>query len=136
MQAAAGPVGPVLVVDDLIPSLIPRPGALHPDQRPATRRARRRLRLLVHPVTNLDVTTPDRAAAVEHWYRHRTQVENVFRDTKHGAALRHLPEDIPRSTGHGWGARCSPPASPAGCTNSPPAPPPTAACSDMASATA
>src|SRR4051794_39465577 len=27
-------------------------------------------------VTNLDVTTGDRAAAVEHWYRHRTQVEN------------------------------------------------------------
>jgi len=26
-------------------------------------------------VTNLDVSTPQRAAAVEHWYRHRTQVE-------------------------------------------------------------
>jgi hypothetical protein len=26
-------------------------------------------------LTNLDVTTPDRAAAVEHWYRHRTQIE-------------------------------------------------------------
>jgi hypothetical protein len=33
-------------------------------------------------VTNLEVTTPDRAAAVEHWYRHRTQVENIFRDAK------------------------------------------------------
>jgi hypothetical protein len=42
-------------------------------------------------VTNLDVSTPDRAAAVEHWYRHRTQVENIFRDAKHAAALRHLP---------------------------------------------
>jgi hypothetical protein len=42
-------------------------------------------------VTNLDVSTPDKAAQVEHWYRHRTSVENLFRDTKHGAALRHLP---------------------------------------------
>jgi hypothetical protein len=33
-------------------------------------------------VTNLDVTTPDRAATVEHWYRHRTQIENLFRDAK------------------------------------------------------
>jgi hypothetical protein len=29
-------------------------------------------------VTNLDVTTGERAATVEHWYRHRTQIENVF----------------------------------------------------------
>jgi hypothetical protein len=42
-------------------------------------------------VTNLDVSTGAKAAEVEHWYRHRTQVENLFRDTKHGAALRHLP---------------------------------------------
>lgn len=42
-------------------------------------------------VTNLDVSTGAKAAQVEHWYRHRTQVENLFRDTKHGAALRHLP---------------------------------------------
>lgn len=42
-------------------------------------------------VTNLDVSTGEKAAAVEHWYRHRTSVENIFRDTKHGAALRHLP---------------------------------------------
>ena len=27
-------------------------------------------------VTNLDVSTPERTVAVEHWYRHRTQVEN------------------------------------------------------------
>ena len=32
------------------------------------------------------------------------------------------PPDIPRSTGRGCGARCSPPASPAGCTSSPPPP--------------
>jgi hypothetical protein len=42
-------------------------------------------------VTNLDVSTGVNAAEVERWYRHRTQVENLFRDTKHGAALRHLP---------------------------------------------
>jgi len=29
-------------------------------------------------LTNLDVTAPDRAVAAEHWYRHRTTVENVF----------------------------------------------------------
>jgi hypothetical protein len=42
-------------------------------------------------VTSLDVSTPDKAAAVEHWYRHRTAIENVFRDSKLGAALQHLP---------------------------------------------
>ena len=29
-------------------------------------------------VTDLDVSTPDKAVAVEHWYRHRTMIENVF----------------------------------------------------------
>jgi hypothetical protein len=47
-------------------------------------------------LTNLDVSTPGKAAAVEHWYRHRTTVENIFRDSKHGAALRHLPSGYPR----------------------------------------
>jgi hypothetical protein len=42
-------------------------------------------------MTNLDVSSPARAAAAEHWYRHRTTVENLFRDSKLGAALRHLP---------------------------------------------
>jgi hypothetical protein len=41
--------------------------------------------------TSLDVSTPAKAAAAEHWYRHRTSAENIFRDSKHGAALRHLP---------------------------------------------
>ncbi|MGH4023714.1 MAG: transposase [Pseudonocardiaceae bacterium] len=45
-------------------------------------------------LTNLDVSTPDKAAVVEYWYRHRTSVENIFRDSKHGAALRHLPSLI------------------------------------------
>jgi DDE family transposase len=56
-------------------------------------------------VTNLDVTTPDKAATVEHWYRHRTAIENVFRDAKHGAALRHLPSGYPQvNTAWMWGA--------------------------------
>ena len=56
-------------------------------------------------VTNLDVTTGDRAAAVEHWYRHRTQVENIFRDAKHGGALRHLPSGYPEiNRAWMWGA--------------------------------
>jgi len=42
-------------------------------------------------LTSLDVSAPDKAAAAGHWYRHRTTVENIFRDSKHGAALRHLP---------------------------------------------
>jgi hypothetical protein len=56
-------------------------------------------------VTNLDVSTPDKAAAVEHWYRHRTQVENIFRDAKHGGALRHLPSGYPQvNTAWMWAA--------------------------------
>ena len=47
-------------------------------------------------LTNLDVSSPDKAAAAEHWYRHRTTVENLFRDSKHGAALRHLPSGYPQ----------------------------------------
>ena len=42
-------------------------------------------------LTNADVSTPAKAAACEHWYRHRTSIENIFRDSKHDAALRHLP---------------------------------------------
>jgi hypothetical protein len=37
------------------------------------------------------VSTPGKAVAVEYWYRQRTMIENIFRDSKHGAALRHLP---------------------------------------------
>src|SRR5271166_1562018 len=56
-------------------------------------------------LTNLDVTAPDKAAAAEHWYRHRTTVENLFRDSKHGAALRHLPSGYPQvNTAWMWGA--------------------------------
>ena len=42
-------------------------------------------------LTNLDVSTLGKAVAAEHWYRHRTSIENIFRDSKLGAALRHLP---------------------------------------------
>jgi Transposase DDE domain group 1 len=56
-------------------------------------------------LTNLDVSTPARAAAAEHWYRHRTTVENLFRDSKLGAALRHLPSGYPQvNTAWMWGA--------------------------------
>ncbi|HEY2831673.1 MAG TPA: IS1380 family transposase [Sporichthyaceae bacterium] len=56
-------------------------------------------------VTDLDVSTADKAAGVEHWYRHRTQVENIFRDAKLGAALRHLPSGYPQvNTAWMWGA--------------------------------
>jgi Transposase DDE domain group 1 len=56
-------------------------------------------------LTNLDVSTPDKAAAVEHWYRHRTSIENTFRDSKHGAALRHLPSGYQEiNTAWMWGA--------------------------------
>ena len=71
---------------------------LHPDQRalpfPELARAGA-IYAYSFILTNLDVSSPDKAAAAEHWYRHRTTVENIFRDSKLGAALRHLPFGIP-----------------------------------------
>jgi DDE family transposase len=56
-------------------------------------------------LTNLDVSSPDTAIAVEHWYRHRTSIENLFRDSKLGAALRHLPSGYPQvNLAWMWGA--------------------------------
>lgn len=56
-------------------------------------------------LTNLDVSAPDKAAAAEHWYRHRATVENLFRDSKLGAALRHLPSGYPQvNMAWMWGA--------------------------------
>jgi hypothetical protein len=56
-------------------------------------------------LTNLDVSTPSQAVAAEHWYRHRTTVENLFRDSKLGAALRHLPSGYPQvNLAWMWGA--------------------------------
>ena len=42
-------------------------------------------------LTNLDVSTEEKIAEVEWWYRHRTDIEALNRDSKHGAALRHMP---------------------------------------------
>jgi hypothetical protein len=80
---------------------------LHPEQRalPITELADLPVYAYSFIVTNLDVSTPDNAAAVEHWYRHRTQIENVFRDAKIGAALRHLPSGYPQvNKAWMWGA--------------------------------
>ena len=56
-------------------------------------------------VTNLDITTADKARAVECWYRHRTDIEDRIRDAKHGAALRHLPSgNRAVNTAWMWGA--------------------------------
>jgi hypothetical protein len=56
-------------------------------------------------LTNIDVTAPAKAAAAEHWHRHRTTVENLFRDSKLGAALRHLPSGYPQvNLAWMWGA--------------------------------
>ena len=51
------------------------------------------------------MSSPDKAVAAEHWYRHRTTVENIFRDSKLGAALRHLPSGYPQvNLAWMWGA--------------------------------
>lgn len=81
---------------------------LHPDQRTlplAELQAEQAIYGYSFILTNLDVSTPDKAAAVEHWYRHRTTIENLFRDSKHGAALRHLPSGyVEVNTAWMWGA--------------------------------
>lgn len=54
-----------------------------------------------------DITdgAPQTAVQVEHWYRHRTSIENCFRDAKHGAALDHLPSGHEQvNTAWMWGA--------------------------------
>ena len=81
---------------------------LHPDQRalpfPELARAGA-IYAYSFILTNLDVSSPDKAIAVEHWYRHRTTVENIFRDSKLGAALRHLPSGYPQvNLAWMWGA--------------------------------
>jgi hypothetical protein len=105
--------------------LLIRRVALEPEQVSADPRSRRRRTL--HPdqralplpelasagpvhaysfiLTNLDVSSPGKAAAAEHWHRHRTTVENLFRDSKLGAALRHLPSGYPQvNLAWMWGA--------------------------------
>ena len=62
---------------------------LHPDQRdmlfPELARQPAVYAYSFHPDQPGRVSSPDKAAAVEHWYRHRTTVENIFRDSKLGA---------------------------------------------------
>ena len=81
---------------------------LHPDQRalPIPELAQQpAIYAYSFILTNLDVSTPARTVAAEHWYRHRTTVENLFRDSKLGAALRHLPSEYPQvNTAWMWGA--------------------------------
>jgi Transposase DDE domain group 1 len=81
---------------------------LHPDQRalPIPELARAgAIYAYSFILTSLDVTAPAKAIAAEHWYRHRTTVENIFRDSKHGAALRHLPSGYPQvNLAWMWGA--------------------------------
>jgi hypothetical protein len=81
---------------------------LHPDQRalpfPELARAGA-IYAYSFILTSLDVSSPDKAIAAEHWYRHRTTVENIFRDSKLGAALRHLPSGYPQvNLAWMWGA--------------------------------
>jgi hypothetical protein len=81
---------------------------LHPDQRalPIPELARAgAIYAYSFILTSLDVSSPGKAVAVEHWYRHRTTVENIFRDSKLGAALRHLPSGYPQvNLAWMWGA--------------------------------
>ncbi|EWM17236.1 LigA protein [Kutzneria sp. 744] len=56
-------------------------------------------------LTNMDVTSEEKIAWVEWWYRHRTDIEALNRDAKHGAAVRHLPSgDLAVNTVWMWGA--------------------------------
>src|SRR5208283_2600354 len=81
---------------------------LHPDQRalPIPELAQQpAIYAYSFIMTNLDVSSPDKTIAAEHWYRHRTTVENIFRDSKLGAALRHLPSGYPQvNLAWMWGA--------------------------------
>lgn len=42
-------------------------------------------------LTNLDVSDEEKLAETEYWYRHRTDIEELNKNAKHGTALRHLP---------------------------------------------
>lgn len=55
--------------------------------------------------TNLPADTPAQAVAIEAWYRGRADIEDRFRDAKHGAALIHLPSgDASVNTAWLWAA--------------------------------
>lgn len=56
-------------------------------------------------LTNMDVVSEEKIAWVEWWYRHRTDIEAINRDAKHGGALRHMPSGDPVvNTVWMWGA--------------------------------
>ncbi len=42
-------------------------------------------------LTNMDVGNEEKLAEVEYWYRHRTEIEELNKNAKHGTAMRHLP---------------------------------------------
>jgi len=42
-------------------------------------------------LTNMDVSDEEKLAQTEWWYRHRTDIEELNKNAKHGTALRHLP---------------------------------------------
>lgn len=42
-------------------------------------------------LTNLDVDTDEQLAEVEYWYQHRTDIEELNKNAKHGTALLHMP---------------------------------------------
>lgn len=80
---------------------------LHPDQRalPIAELESAVVYTYSFIATDLDCSTSAKAVAAEHWYRHRTTAENVFRDSKHGAALQHLPSGHAEiNTAWMWGA--------------------------------
>lgn len=56
-------------------------------------------------LTDLPADTPQAAAATEAWYRARAGIEDLNKESKHGAALRHLPSgDHTVNTAWMWGA--------------------------------
>jgi len=56
-------------------------------------------------VTNIECTDAGQLVELEAWHRRRTDIEDRFRDAKHGAALRHLPSgDRAVNTAWMWGA--------------------------------
>ena len=105
---AADPPGPAGPGAGLRPATLRRRRTLHPDQRalPFAELARAgAIYAYSFILTSLDISSPDNAVAAGHWYRHRTTVENIFRDSKPGAALRHLPSGYPQvNTAWMWGA--------------------------------
>lgn len=42
-------------------------------------------------LTNVDVSTEEQLAGIKYWYQHRTDIEELNKNAKHGTALRHLP---------------------------------------------